>query len=293
MSDYSFLQLNASSVFYLEQLYEKVYLRKAPANYFSSKYNTTYIGKQYIGYIAMQDKLPVAFYGIIPTRVSVKKSIVLAAQSCDTMTHPKHRKNGLFKVLAEMTFELAKQNDIHFVFGFPNNSSHSTFLNHLGFIQTETLSRYTIHFKDSFRNRILRKLFFPGEKVKTVFRNMLILEGFDGVIYDEAFLKYKRYNQNLIVGIENNYYWINKYGNLFVGAISAENMQGLSRHIALLQSKTKAKSISFLISPDTKLNLALSEIYKVEQGFPVIIKDLSGKVPLDNLKFQFADIDIF
>lgn len=294
MNDYNVVQLDAITIRYLGELYKDVYKKDSAENYFRLKYNTAYTGQQYIGFFALYNQKPVAFYGVIPVRMSIKNSPVLAAQSCDTMTHPDHRKKGLFVMLAERTFELAKKKDINFVFGFPNANSYPAFVNQLGFKHVETMNRYTLQFSDNWIKKIYRKFLVSSSRNQSLtFKNSLLEQDFDGCIYDDIFFKYKGYNKNFILTREQNSYWINKNGNVFVGALSDESSETLPGHILLLRKASQAASLTFMISKGTRLDFALSKLYKADEGFPVILKDLSGNFALENLKFQFADIDIF
>ena len=72
----------------------------------------------------------------IPTRFNLAsrpgiESIL--ALSCDTMTHPAYRKQGMFTTLAEELYaELAERSGITTVWGFPNANSHPGFVGKLG-----------------------------------------------------------------------------------------------------------------------------------------------------------------
>ena len=287
------VQLGSDTLELLPVLYEQVHGRKCPPDYFRLKYDTAFTGAQYIGYVALENKIPLAYYGVIPVMVSVNNEPVLAAQSCDTMTHPRHRNKGLFVQLAKLTLELAGKKGIHFVFGFPNKNSYPGFIKHLGFRHTETMNRYTISFSKTILRKLYRKLLVSLPANGRSIENRLLLQGFDGVLYSDAYLHYKHYNQNRILTSNDKLYWINTYGHLFVGAMSDEREEALPEQIAFLSKRTKASSATFIISPGTQLDKSLSRLYTAEEGFPVIIKNISGKFSTDNLKFQFADIDIF
>jgi hypothetical protein len=98
------------------------------------KYGTERFGAQNIGYIAYDKNksVPVGFYGVLPVIASYQGKEVLIAQSADTITHPDYRKLGLFKNLAEKTYDLCAKNSIDFLFGVPNFNSYPGFIKHLG-----------------------------------------------------------------------------------------------------------------------------------------------------------------
>ena len=59
-----------------------------------------------------------------PTIMTGPDGDFLASQSGDTMTHPNHRRKGLFRSLFSETKQLATKNDIKFIYGLPNSQSH-------------------------------------------------------------------------------------------------------------------------------------------------------------------------
>lgn len=294
MNNYRFARLSASNLKDLYSLFTAVYNKACPPSYFERKYDTTYTGVNYIGYLAYLDTTPVAYYGVVPTILSIRQQKVLAAQSCDTMTHPAHQKKGLFVKLARQSFELAKQEGIHLVFGFPNQNSYPGFIKHLGFTHADTMHRHTIHFSNTPIKMLLRKLGLTGGKQNTEpLANILLQEGHDGVIYDKAYMTYKRYNSNTVIGTPEQRFWVNLSKGGWIGALAPLYQEQFSQTLRNLENLTKASSITFMISPGTGLDNVLSKSRKAEKGFAVIIKNLSGKHDTSRLKFQFADIDIF
>ena len=294
MSNYTFIKLDPENLKHLYTLFASVYHKSCPKPYFDLKYATQYTGAEYIGFFALENNIPVAYYGVIPTIVSIAKQKVLAAQSCDTMTHPAHTKKGLFTELAKRTFELAKQKGIHFVFGFPNQNSYPGFIKHLGFIHTETMNRYTVNLSNSLFKVLYRKLGLASLKKKSdSIENELLKEGYDGVIYDSKYIAYKAYNPSGIVADKGQKFWINNAKGTWIGAITPLKNEPFLLTVKVIESITKASSVTFMISPGNQLDTILSKTTKAEKGFAVITKNLSGKFNLDRLKFQFNDIDIF
>lgn len=294
MSNYHFARLGASNLKDLYTLFAAVYNKPCPPSYFERKYDTAYTGHAYIGYLAYLDNRPVAYYGVVPTLLSIRQQKVLAAQSCDTMTHPAHQKKGLFVTLARQTFELAKQEGIHLVFGFPNQNSYPGFIKHLGFTHADTMHRYTIRFSNTPFKMLLRKLGLNGGKQSTEpVANILLQEGHDGVIYDQAYRTYKTYNSNTVIGTPEQRFWVNLPKGGWIGALAPLHKELFSQTLRNLENLTKASSITFMISPGTSLDIALSKTRKAEKGFAVIVKNLSGTYDTGRLKFQFSDIDIF
>lgn len=81
------------------------------------------------GYIAVaQDGEIAAYYGVIPELYSIAGKQTVIYQSCDTMTHSKHRRKGLFQKLALHCYEALRAADKLFVIGFGGGQSTPGFL---------------------------------------------------------------------------------------------------------------------------------------------------------------------
>ena len=71
-------------------------------------------------------------YAAIPNRFLVDGAPRTFALSCDTMTHPRYQKQGMFVRLArELYADLAERHGVETVWGFPNDSSHPGFVGKL------------------------------------------------------------------------------------------------------------------------------------------------------------------
>ncbi len=294
MGKYRIARLGAGNIDHLRGLYKVVYRKDCGAAYFSMKYDTTYTGTQYIGYIAYDGHTPVAYYGVVPVMLSVQGKPVLAAQSCDTMTHPAYRRQGLFIELAQQAFALAKQEGIHLVFGFPNQHSYPGFIRHLGFVHQGTMMRYTFRFPRSLYHKLHFKLWqaFTAKSPAGI-SNSLLQEGFDGVIYDAAWLAYKCYSPSYVLNTAKGSTWLKGAHGLWAGAVNLNSHHHMQAFIQGLAKKTKAAEITLMTSPGTLLNEQLEKCAEPQQGFAVIIKNLSGVYQTNRLKFQLSDIDIF
>src|ERR1700712_1888504 len=139
-NEFCFERLSRENIKDLDKLHTAVYGKTQPPDYFIKKYDTAYTGVEYTGYIAYNDKhQPAAFYGVIPCVVRFDEQLFLAAQSADTMTHPKYQYKGLFVKLANCTYKLCKDLRINFIFGFPNQNSLHGFLVKLSWRMTESM----------------------------------------------------------------------------------------------------------------------------------------------------------
>ena len=69
-----------------------------------------------------------AYYGVIPQMICYFGEDKLIYQSCDTMTHSKHRRKGLFQLLAKHCYSELEQENQLFIIGFGGRESTPGFL---------------------------------------------------------------------------------------------------------------------------------------------------------------------
>lgn len=79
-----------------------------------------------------QDEL-VAHYACIPYKMMIEGRVSLGLLDICTVTHPNHRGKGLFKQLAQTTYEYAKNNGFEFVIGVANANSFPGYMKHFPF----------------------------------------------------------------------------------------------------------------------------------------------------------------
>jgi hypothetical protein len=141
--EYMFERLTDQNLHDLQILIKDLYGREEPIENLIRKYDTSTWGVQYIGYIAYSKNREVAaYYGVFPVMLEIHGENILAAQSGDTMTHRHHQRKGLFIQLAYMTYELAKEVGIQFIFGFPNDNSFPGFQKKLNWKFSERMNNY-------------------------------------------------------------------------------------------------------------------------------------------------------
>jgi GNAT superfamily N-acetyltransferase len=303
-------RLDSSNLADVEKLHASVYGRMPLPGLFLKKYDTSFTGAAYIGFIAYsKEEIPIAFYGVTPCFICIGDKIVLSAQSADTMTHPQYRNKGLFVELASLTFQLCRKEGIQLIFGFPNQNSLHGFINKLGWEMTERMDCFIIPAGGFPWVRLLRKL--PILKNRQLQRrqkqlekyratqqgvgNSVLEDGFAGVCRDDHFRNYKTYTRTYTIKISNSILWIKISGVLLIGDISVipadfdyviAELKKLARNIGL-------KEIHFHASPGTTLYGLFAKSFKSIPSFPVIFKNLAGDSPIDKIKFTSADIDTF
>ena len=92
-----------------------------------------------ISYGAYDGDIMMAHYACIPTKMIIDGREVNGIHSMATVTHPNYRGLGLFKMLAQKTFEDAAKEGYEFVIGVANANSFPGFIKHLGFYLIEKL----------------------------------------------------------------------------------------------------------------------------------------------------------
>src|SRR6266496_1337813 len=309
-NEYNLVRLDENKLKDLETLYKAVYGHKPAKNYLLKKYNTAYTGAQYIGHIAVDSKnIPVAYFGVIPCFIQYNEKIILAAQAADAMTLSQYRYKGFFVELARKTFDLGKEAGIQLVFGFPNQNSYHGLVHKLGWKMTEYMERFSIPVNsfslESFSQHfgltrglykkyiqwILNKYFLPEQGLS----NSVIAEGFGGVYRDDRYLKYKTYSETKVIKIGNAKVWIKIQNGFVIGDIemTGNDFEALISGIKKIAKRVGTANIFFQVSPGTRLHTLFTEKYKPAPSFPIIFLDLGADIPLNKLKFSFADIDIF
>jgi len=302
-TDYSVVMLSKDNLSDLDLLHREVYDTARPNSYFVKKYDTAYTGVENVGFIAYnKENRPVAYYGVIPCFIQSGKDIILAAQSADTMTHPEHRNKGMFVRLSLLTFDLCRQLGVRLIFGFPNQNSYPTMIKHLGWTETEKMSRFTIPTRTLWNwislkppkvhhDRVLNKLALRDPAIK----NSTIEEGYAGVYRNEAYMHYKTYTNTYLININSASLWIKAEGDLTIGDIILKENNGKSffEEIKALAKKLNLMNITFQVSGGCNLYGLFARNYQPIQSFPVLFKDFDSGLQLNRIKFTFADIDIF
>ena len=142
---YNFERITKERLSHLVILYKAAFNKKISIDFLAKKFDTERLGTGYLGFLAYdENNEPAAYYGVFPYLVRNGNMNIVTAQSGDTMTHPKHQGKGLFTTLAKMTYELAKNEGIDLVWGFPNKNSYPGFIKKLNWMDNEVLIKSKI-----------------------------------------------------------------------------------------------------------------------------------------------------
>src|SRR5688572_18439116 len=309
--EYTIERMSPAHLGDLEFLNEAVYGKPASPGYFAKKYETQYTGVSWAGLMAYNhDRVPVAYYGVIPCFIEWNGQRILTAQSADTMTHPSYRFKGMFVELSNLTFELCRQLQIRLVFGFPNQNSYHGAVHKLGWKMTDNLSAFSIPVNTLPVER-MRSRFGWLKKPYDGWRNLLLdnmrldirgiphsgaSDGFAGVARDEAYFLYKTFSPSVVVCIEQVKLWLSFRQGLRIGdmeGVTAENFKRVINKLVSIARWMGIRDIHFHCSPGTGLHALFAEHYTASPSYPALFQDFGSPVPPEKVKFTFADIDIF
>lgn len=298
----------------LTKLHNQSFSAKHSIDYVTHKYGTKIFGAFPIGYFAKDTQQnDAAYYGVFPIKISYQNQQILACQSGDTMTHPDHRGKGLFKKLAQQTYETAIAEDIALVFGFTNSQSHPGFVK-LGWefsgkwqnilIKTgipdlsRVLNKLPL-FKKLCHNR-LRKYSILFEEQKWRIHIPNDVNGF--VIKDTNFFDYKKnYSSAVLINFSGFQLFVKADGYLYIGDVSHFEEKDFPNFILAtkkLAQQVFMPKVAFQFSSNHWLNQ-----YFINAGYNTFEYDVVGeiggkilsndKISIKQMMFTLADADFF
>jgi hypothetical protein len=295
----------------IARLHAIVYGTQPDYDLFRKKYDTAYTGVEFVGFIAYsKDRIPVAYYGVIPCFLTYAGRRLLVAQSADTMTHPQYRYKGMFVELSNMTFDLCRELGINLVFGFPNQNSYHGAVNKLGWQINGNMSFFSIPVKALPLHAAASKFSIAGfiyraysKLVLTAFKtpqkgiaSSVIAEGFAGIERTEQYLSYKTYHASAVIKLGSARIWLTHSFHLMVGdmqGIDETNFHDTVRQLKRLAFMLGLRRLHFHVSAGTKLHKLLADAYPSIPSYPVLVQDFGIDLPLEKIRFTYADIDIF
>jgi len=308
---YTFKKFSADKIDDLLFLFLASDKTKVSREKFVKKYDTAYLQVAYVGYFAYDENdKPAAFYGVIPTPVYNKnKQQILVAQSADTITHPNHQKKGLFVKLAEMTYQLATELNIHFLYGIPNYLSYPGFVKKLGwehheFLQIFKLKIYTLPLANLAKrlpsfNGLYQKYCDLVLRVLTQKSSNRAFEKCNHelqIIATDEFVAYKSYTHKMFRKVNGVDVWISVDGYLKLGEIQGlndNNVRGFLRKIKLIGFLIGSHKVVYQCNTIHENYAVLSKHIQAEEGLPIIFKNLSNNYEIVDFAMKFGDVDTF
>ncbi|OGS79814.1 MAG: hypothetical protein A3D31_07630 [Candidatus Fluviicola riflensis] len=271
------------------------------------KFDTQFTGAAYLGIIARnENQFPSAYYGVFPVKVIIENRSYLVAQSGDTMTHKLHQGKGLFVRLAKETYQLAAENGVQLVFGFPNSNSYPGFVKKLNWQHNVDLTKFSkkiytlpmagLAAKYGWIGNCYRLLLSKRLRTRDYFQSSIIASGQNGVERDLDYWNYKAYSPNFTFRAAGVKVWAKIDGVLQIGDIEykeSADYEKVLKKIARWAFSRGCHKIVFQCSNDTWLSGILTKNYSSEKGLPVGYVNLTEDFPAFELKFSLADFDTF
>ena len=113
------------------ELFSVVFRRKLDHEFWNWRFIENPFGRGIIRLMFDAEKL-VGHYAVTPISLLVNGTLLKAALSMTTMTHPDYSRRGIFTELASEVYSSCKKKGISLIFGFPNENSYDGFTRKLG-----------------------------------------------------------------------------------------------------------------------------------------------------------------
>jgi len=284
----------------LEDLFFAVYKTRAAKDSYRKKYDTNYAPMTKTAWLAFDERdKPVASLGIIPCYLRYGSSDILAAQLVDGMTIPGYRNRGLFTRLSEAILEFCSANSVKLLFGFPNQFAAPAMLKH-GWQKAGNLYRFEV-FQQEFSLQKLFRRSAAGSALKKYqcsdngLANSIADRNHAALVRNSAYLAYKASFDKSVIVLGGVKLWIKSGENLSIGdiEIGEGSFDEMISSLRGLSKKLGVKKTFFQSSDGTALFTRFAKRVQPLPSFPVVVKDLGSGIRLEDLKFSFADIDIF
>ncbi len=310
MNEYSFIRLSENRIKDLYQLFISSSKQNASYKKFLAKFDTKYTGVEYVGYFAYdRENKPVAFYGVVPCFAIAGDRKILIAQAVDAITHPDHRRKGLFEKIVALTTELALKEGIHFIYGVPNDLSYQGFIKKFNWSEGMRLLKFQfkisqLPFSYFFqRYALLNRLYFSYLMlVFGLFRKGSIFMDPDSdgtnirMLRNEEYLQYKSYSRKFLIRLNHLSIWLSVDGALKIGDIQPSDQpdnRHLIRKLKFLAFFAGTRKIVYMATPNSFWAQQLQSKYKSEFTLPSIFLNLSNLYDPEKLIISYCDIDTF
>ena len=229
------------------------------------------------------------------------------------MTHPNHRRKGLFCETGKRTLALAREEGIQFVFGFPRETSlpglvklgwstNGRFNAYDLLVPTVPLAVVASHIAavKKIHGDAVARAVKPYRTAYDPPSNSVIEPGIGGVYRDSDLIHYKpETDSRFVLDIDGTKLWISMHdGTMGIGDIGPiDDAVELRRVIKALRSICFRAGILRMVtylSPKCRLDRLFREAgFKPRKGLPICYLDLGSGLPLDDFKFVYGDFDTF
>lgn len=263
----------------------------------------------YIGYIAFDKDKPIGFYGVLPFYFKYNDNIIKVAQSVNNMVHPEYRKHNLFFHLTQMTFSLAKEEDIKFIYGWPNTPKlYSSLLKwiDLGAMQLYSFPVTTFPLaKIIWKIPILKSFYHSYIKIITGkvrslnFENTkfkLIIDNNFYIPRTEEYIKYKKATGAFLIKINNINVWVNIDYRLKIGDIddiSLKEFDQLLKSLKKISFWLGITEIIYSVDKSSTWNEILMPKYNPKNELQLLYYPLNYQYKIQSAHFTMGDYDTY
>jgi GNAT superfamily N-acetyltransferase len=289
----------------IKELFWKVFKKKVTLTYLQNKYNTSYLGVNYICSIAYCDDIPVAFYGAIPQKFKNNKEEIYVAHACDSYTLPNHQRKGLHYELAKLAYEIMKEHDMKYVYAFHSeNTYYST--KKLGWKEHENLQRFHVKVNTLPVGKVLNKLRWTN--LYNVFFNQNVSQkAIDKLTsehkekfrlkFTKDFIEYKNsFKSHYCIEIDECVFWVKIQAIMHVGKFYAPSAEALQKALKKLKRKAFFLGITellFQVDQHSIMATQLQTVVQPKESWLVGYLDFDPQIDLKEFIFTYSDLDTF
>jgi Acetyltransferase (GNAT) domain len=261
-SEYDIKRLEPHHYPMVQTLFWDAFGAKVSITEIEKKYNTSILGKDVIGFIAIHipTNTAAAYCGVFPMKCVADGEVMYIGQSGDTMTHRQHRYKGLFIKLTTLAYDVCRQEGMKFIIRQPNENAIHGVINKLGLTRADEIVRWNLKQSIktvplpklcrkagvltsgylSYANKVLKK--YRVDDIKE-FTNTLAVN-YCRILRDEDYLFYKKTTDKFFIKIEEVVIWVRLTDVLLIGDFSDYNKLTVS-------VIKKLKRIAFLLGYNT------------------------------------------
>ncbi|MDN3664289.1 GNAT family N-acetyltransferase [Algibacter miyuki] len=302
---YRLKRLEKSDFPAVKKLFWEVFNKRVSLEYLENKYNTSYLGVEFICSIAYYNNIPVAFYGAIPQKFIKNGHEIYVAHACDSYTMPDHQRKGLHFQLAKFAYNIMVKNNIKFVYAFHSENTYFS-TKKLEWKEHVPLQRFHITVKTLPFGKVLNKIgwnnfyaLFFNQKVSQNAIEKLMQEkkSKHTQLFTPEFISYKNsFKKHYCIEIEGCVFWIKIEAIIHVGLSYAPSEIALQKAIKKLKRKAFLLGITellFQVDPKSVIASQLKTIVNPKKSWLVGYLDFAPNINLNNFTFTYSDLDTF
>lgn len=289
----------------IKELFWKVFKKKVTLHYLENKYNTSYLGVNYVCSIAYCDAVPVAFYGAIPQKFTNNNREIYVSHACDSYTLSEHQRKGLHFQLAKLAYEIMLENDMKYVYAFHSENTYFS-TKKLGWKEHIPLHRFHVKVNTLPIAKVINKLRWNG--LYSLFFNKKVSQ--DAIqklthenkkkykqLFNNAFITYKNsFKNHYCIEVENCVFWVKIEAIMHIGLSYASSEVALQKAIKKLKRKAFLLGITeflFQVDPTSIISSQLKTFIEPKESWLVGYLDFDPEINLKDFIFTYSDLDTF